>query len=127
MRNAGILFCKMKGCKMTVVKLRCCIANYLYDTSDSRTKDLINADLKRLLKWNKEAQNHDMKYWLDYYLCTSSSYRSVFYFRVNSRYRLSKLCKLLLKPNESIEIQSKSIGGADDFSQSFSSDARNCW
>lgn len=92
-------------------RIRCCIANYIYDTSKPETKDLINADLQRLLKWNKEAKNHDMKYWLDYYLCRNSPFRSVFYFRVNARYRLSKLCKILLEPHESIEIESNSIGG----------------
>jgi len=91
--------------------LLCIIADLLYCLSGKAGKALINADVKRYIKWSKTKKIKSDVLRLNYLLLKKKEFRSVFYYRVKRHKFLSAFCRLFLPCVVTIEFGNGEIGG----------------
>ena len=92
--------------------LRCAIADILYIMSGKPIKDLINSDIERNLKWDKNKDKIRGKVLrLNYLLVKSKEFRTIFYFREKHHGFLCKLSRIFLRDVPTIEFGNGGIGG----------------
>lgn len=88
-------------------------ADILYRFSGKPVLELVNADVKRKLKWDTFYSDHcgDPRLLLHHALLKDPAFRSVFYFRMRHHGFLVGLSKLLLPAPNAIEFGGGGIGG----------------
>ncbi|MBO4898022.1 MAG: hypothetical protein J5590_06970 [Clostridia bacterium] len=98
---------------MLIIKsIRCIFADIMYFLGGADTKALIDADVRRNLKWDKKRDSIKSPLLrFNYLLLTKCEFRSVFYFRVKKRKCLSAFCKALLPCPNTIEFGGEIGGG----------------
>ncbi len=79
-------------------------ADIAYKRCDKATRNMIDCDVNRYLKWNKKLDKESRIQRLNYCLLTIVEFRNVFYFRVRNRKFWSGFSKLFLKPADGVEI-----------------------
>lgn len=89
-----------------VLFLRTFFCDILYLFSNN--KDKIKADL---LRYKDVPYSKPNVRYLNYCLINNKPFRSVFYYRIKNHYVLCGLCKLMLKPFDTIEIDGDIDGG----------------
>ncbi len=90
--------------------IRCAVADLIYMSCNAETKTMINEDVERYLKWNKEFKGKRSISRLNYCLISQREFRNVFYYRLKSHFFLVSLCRIFLKKAEAVEIGG-TIGG----------------
>ena len=86
-------------------------ANLAYRLSDQSTKEKINCDVSRYLKWNPKLTGESCFLRLNYCLYNYVEFRNVFYYRIKNRHHLVGICRFFLKPADGVEIGGEIDGG----------------
>ncbi len=91
--------------------IKCIAADLAYTFSDRSTKEKINADVYRYLKWNNRMKGKKDIKRLNYCLTSHKEFRNVFYYRIRLHPCYVALSSLFLKKAEAVEINGEIDGG----------------
>ena len=97
---------------MLLKSIRCLIADIIYVLSGAPIKKLIDMDVERNLKWdkNKDMMNNSVQR-LNYLLLKNKEFRSIFYFREKHHGLLCGISSVFLPTFKTIEFGNGEIGG----------------
>lgn len=91
---------------------RCILADIMYILSGLPIKELLDADINRNLKWDKQGKElHNKILRLNYCLLKRIEFRSVFELRMRHHPILMQICDIFLPRMKTIEFGNGGIGG----------------